>query len=65
MHKLKLNPEGKLLTVQSVMLETNLSRSTVMQIAKASGALFKYGRVIRIDFEKFMNFFEGGANATP
>lgn len=54
MRKIVENPNGKLRTVQGVMAETNLSRSTVMQIAEASGAVMRFGsRVVRIDIERF------------
>lgn len=54
MRKIVENPSGKLRTVQGVMAETNLSRSTVMQIAEAAGAVVRFGsRVVRIDIECF------------
>lgn len=66
MKALKKNPGGKLRTVQSVMADVNMSRNTAMKIAEDAHAVFRYGaKIVRIDFEKFMQFLEENTNATP
>lgn len=54
MNKLIENKNAKLRSVQGIMEETNLRRSTVMQIAEEAKALIRFGsRGIRIDAERF------------
>lgn len=52
MNRLQENKNAKLRSVQGIMEETNMRRSTVMQIATEAGAIIRFGsRGIRIDAE--------------
>lgn len=54
MNRLQENKNAKLRSVKGIMEETNMRRSTVMQIAKEAGAIIRFGsRGIRIDAELF------------
>lgn len=54
MNKLQENKNAKLRSVQGIMEETNMRRTTVMQIAEEAGAVVRFGaRGIRIDVERF------------
>lgn len=57
MNKLQENKNAKLRSVQGIMEETNMRRSTVMQIATEAGAIIRFGsRGIRIDAELFFSY---------
>lgn len=56
MNKLQENTNAPLRTVQGIKDETNLSRNLIMQIAEEANALIKYGRVVRIDAERFYKY---------
>ena len=54
MNKLQENKNARLRSVQGIMEETNMRRSTVMQIATEAGAVVRFGtRGIRIDADLF------------
>ena len=53
MNRLQENTNAAFRTIQGIKAETNLSRKLIMQIAKEAGAIVRYGRVIRIDAERF------------
>lgn len=54
MNKLQENKNAKLRSVKGIMEETNMRRTTVMQIAEEAGAVVRFGsRGIRIDAELF------------
>lgn len=58
MNKLQENKNAKLRSVQGIMEETNMRRSTVMQIATEAGAIIRFGsRGIRIDAELFFHIY--------
>ena len=56
MNKLQENANAVFRTIQGIKAETNLSRKLIMQIAEEAGAIVRYGRVIRIDAERFYEY---------
>lgn len=65
MKKLIENPDGKFRSVQGVMAETNLSRTSLMQAAKEAGALIRFGtRGLRINVEKLYAFWNQSNEST-
>lgn len=58
MNKPDRNPEGRYLTVEQVMNQTNLCRSTVVRIAKEADSIRRIGRAVRINADRFFTFFD-------
>ena len=57
MNKPVRHPEGRFRTVEMVMADVNLCRHWVVRIAKDAGAYIHIGRAVRIDTEKFFDYF--------
>lgn len=63
MNRLQENKNAKLRSVQGIMEETNMSRSTVMQIATEARAIIRFGsRGVRIDAELFYEYLRKGVD---
>ena len=58
MNKPDRNPEGKYLTVDQVMKQTNLCRGTVVRIAKEADSIRRIGRAVRINTDRFFTYFD-------
>lgn len=64
MRKLQENHNARLISVQGMMAETNLSRYFVMRIAEQAGAIMRFGeRGVRIEKETFFAYLKNEANA--
>ncbi len=50
------NFKGELLTYQQTAEKSNIGISTVMKLARESGALIKIGRIARVDWNVFYNY---------
>lgn len=62
MNKLNERRNAKYRSVTGIMEEVNLSRSSVMAIAKEAGAIIRFGkRGVRIDAEAFFSWLARGA----
>lgn len=58
MNKSKIrNFNGELLTYQQAAEKSNIGINTVMKLARESGALIKIGRIARVDWNVFYNYF--------
>jgi len=51
------NKEALLVTVPMLVQELNINKTKIRKIAEEAGAVYKYGRLVRIDRNKFLNYF--------
>ena len=51
------NKEALLVTVPMLVQELNINKTKVRKIAEEAGALYKYGRLVRIDKNRFLEYF--------
>ena len=51
------NKEAMLVTVPMLVQELNINKTKVRKIAEDAGALYKYGRLVRIDRNRFLEYF--------
>ncbi len=58
MNKPVRNSEAIYKTVDQIMMETNLCRGNVRNIAEEANAIVRYGRTVRINAKKFYEYFE-------
>lgn len=57
MNKSKIrNSKGELLTYQQTAEKSNIGISTVVKLARESGALIKIGRIARVDWNIFYSY---------
>lgn len=52
------NINGKFLPAPTVCGILNISRNTVMKIARESDSIYRFGKTVRIDIEKMTNYIE-------
>ena len=57
MNKPNRNEEARFITPEMAKSKYNLSRKLIVEIARESGSLIKYGRTVRIDTKKFDEYF--------
>ena len=58
------NINGKFLPPDIAKDHFNLSRNLLMKIASEAGAVFKYGRTVRIDIEQLERYYRNNYPAT-
>ena len=52
-----LNDEAPFITVEMAKSRYNLCKEKIMQLAKESGALIRFGRTVRINVKKLDDYF--------
>lgn len=51
------NKEALLVTVPMLVQELNINKAKIRQLAEEAEAVYKYGRLVRIDKNKFLKYF--------
>ena len=57
MPRARRNKNAMLVTVPMVMQEFNVSKHIAMKLANEAGAVYKYGRSVRIDMNRLKDCF--------
>lgn len=57
MPRARRNKNAMLVTVPMVMQEFNVSKYIAMKLANEAGAVYKYGRLVRIDMNRLKEYF--------